>query len=153
MHIMHIIYPSWFQIDNLMYDVWLFWAIFISYFPCFNIALCNRKFVRSYPCHSVAPDGLLLTLAFPIHGKLGNNWLLRNASKSVLLKNQANPESNKKIQMTRNGTPVAVIAMEDEFPTLHWPLGYCPVGPPTRQSDYTERDLSSILHSYIVCVV
>ena len=117
-----------------MYDVWLFWAIFICYIPCFNIALCNRKFVRSYPCHSVAPDGLLLTLAFPIHGKLGNNWLLWNASKSVLLKNQANPESNKKIQMTRNGTPVAVIAVEDEFPPLHWTLnpGHQSGHPPDR---------------------
>ena len=42
-----------------------------------------------------------------------------NASKSVLLKNKADPESNKKIQMTRNEAPVDVIAMEDEFLTLH----------------------------------
>ena len=144
MHIMHRIYPSCLRIDNLMYDVWLFWAIFICYIPCFNIALCNRKFVRSYPCHSVAPDGLLLTLAFPIHGRLGNNWLLRNASKSVLLKNQANPESNKKIQMTRNGTPVAVIAMEDEFPPLHWTLA---TSRATHQTERLHRAWPS-LHSY-----
>ena len=45
-----------------------------------------------------------------------------NAFKSVLLKNQADPESNKKkmkIQMTRNEAPVDVIAMEDEFLPLH----------------------------------